>query len=440
MEPVPQDVEMEAGLLATLAADGNEHVASLELPKLVPEDFMHPAHRAVFLALREMHAERMENGHYSIKAVMERQGTIGRIGGVTGILDLLAKPEIRRPSIYVEKLQAKRRRRDLMKLGDRLKRDAMDENLQPEEVISETMGIMREIQDSGRLVTSTTARNILHRMAHFEPLRSGSNITMGHWGIATLDRLCPIPAGEFTAIRARPGVGKSTLMAQVACESAKKGQHVLIVTMEVPREDLEARVASHIIGFNLTKLRAGDYGADEVNAMGREEKALDRIHYIDPKPGTPWAVIEAMARYEINRHDIGLILLDQFDKIGRPPVGKGSSEAYAFGAVSISIMAMVKETRIGFCLLAQLKADAEGKMPGLNDGADSDRPAKDAGLVVDLWRQGYVTKARIQKNRNGPGEGVIVTIDFDGAHQRLNEKERETEPSSYQRAPNRPLV
>jgi hypothetical protein len=112
-------------------------------------------------------------------------------------------------------------------------------------------------------------------------------------------------------------------------------------------------------------------------------------------------------------------------------VGKGSSEAYAFASVSQGIMALAKDARIGFVLLCQLKADAEGREPDLASHADSDRPGKDGALVVHLWKKetddGVKIKAKIQKHRNGPGTGRVIELDFDGAHQRITEIQRGTD-------------
>lgn len=426
-EGIPEDVAAEECLLATLAEPGNEKMALMELAKLSVEDFIHPSHRAVFLALKENIGAGVENHLMLIKNKLAEQGKLSLVGGLPWLMALLAKEKIQRPSVVVAVLHEKRRRRQLMRLGQALI-DKSSSGEPPEETITQAQGDLKTISETGRSLQSVSAMEILHKMASMECLRSGTKDRAGWWGIPALDDLIPIPAGEFTVVGARPGVGKTTFLCQIACASAERGLNVLILTMEIPKEDLEARLGAHLAYTGMKGLKDGTYGPDQVNAVGRHGSALERLRYMDPSAGTTWASLEAMIRYEVDRHRIDLVLLDQLDKIGRPPVAKGSNEAYSFGAVVQGIMATTKEMKIGLVLLCQLKADAQGKEPDLSSHADSDRPGKDGGLVVHLWRTADHTKAIVQKHRNGPGEGRVFTLDFDGAHQRITESDRATDP------------
>lgn len=428
MREAPHDFESEKIVLTTLMQPGNEGRAATVLAKLTEDDFMHDPYKLAFRALKFNIQAGVESSVDTMRVRMEQEGTLSRCGGYGWLTELAFGMEVGNPETFADVLIAKRRRRQLMKLGNEIADKAASEEVTPEEIIHIAQSDIRSISEAGRTIRSSSAMDILQKMASFDPLRSGANLVTGYWGIRTLDDLAPIPSGEYTVIGARPGVGKSTLMAQVACQTAVKGVTVLIVTMEVPREDLEARVAAHLTRVPLGRLRAGTYSPEDVAKLGKHGDALSRIRYIDPSAGTPWNELEAMIRYEIQKNNVGLVLLDQFDKVGRPPIAKGSSEAYAFGAVSQGIMAMTKECRIGFVLLCQLKADAEGKEPNLSSHADSDRPGKDGGCVVHMWRSGDQTKVKILKNRNGAGVDRVITLNFDGATQTLTEAERSTPP------------
>ncbi len=428
---IPEDIAAEECLLATLAEPGNEKTALMELAKLSVEDFIHPSHRAVFLALKENIGAGVENHLMLIKNKLAEQGQLTLVGGLTWLMTLLGKEGVRKPSVLISVLHEKRRRRQLMRLGQALI-DKASSGEPPEEIITQSQGDLKTISETGRSLQSVSAMEILHKMASMECLRSGTKDRAGWWGIPALDDLIPIPAGEFTVVGARPGVGKTTFLCQVACTSAERGLNVLIITMEIPKEDLEARLGAHLAYVGMKSLKDGTYSADQVNAVGRHGSTLERLRYMDPSAGTTWASLEAMIRYEVDRHKIDLVLLDQLDKIGRPPVAKGSNEAYSFGAVVQGVMATTKELKIGLVLLCQLKADAQGKEPDLSSHADSDRPGKDGGLVVHLWRTADHTKAIIQKNRNGPGEGRVFTLDFNGAYQRITEADRTTDPAPPQ--------
>jgi len=191
---------------------------------------------------------------------------------------------------------------------------------------------------------------------------------------------------------------------------------------------MRARIASYLGQIPVASLKRGDYTSAQVSRVGSAGGVLEAGRLQCPTAGTPWPKLEALIRHEVDRFGIQLVLLDQFDKIGRPQVGRGSSEAYAFGAVSNGIMGLAQELGIGFVLLCQLKGDAEGREPNLADHADSDRPGKDAAVVVHLWRdKEQRLKAKLLKNRDGSSVGRRWQLDFQGHAQRFTEIE-ETSP------------
>lgn len=424
---VPQDVDAERSLLATLCAPGNEHMASMWLPTMCPEDFMHPAHRAVLEALRLVLQQRQEVSSLTLKDALETQGRLGAVGGYTGLTQILLGEEVTRPEGLIEVLSKHRKRRELIRLSGRLSGLGQDTAEDPDEAIHEAQTELHRIGRDGRRSEGESWSEVLTAMASLEPFRRGEE-RGGWWGLPTLDGIAPIPSGEFAVLGARPGIGKTAMLTQVAVASASHGLRTLVVTLELPKESMRARLASHLSGVSVQALKRGAYAAEHVRAVGSHADTLALGRIQDPSAGTPWPRIEAMIRHEVDRYGIQLVLLDQFDKIGRPAVGKGSSEAYAFGAVSQGIMALTKELGIGFVLLCQLKGDAEGREPTLSDHADSDRPGKDGAVVLHLWRdRNGDTKAKLQKNRDGAYVGKRFDLDFHGHCQRFVEIEHTTD-------------
>lgn len=435
MKQIPEDLDSERSLLATLCAPGAEHAASLCVPALCGDDFMHPNHRAIFEALREILEGHEEVNPLTLRDALVRSGRLDAVGGYSSLMEILNGEEVGKPMALVGILIAHRRRREILRLAGQMYRSCEDATVDPDEVIGTTQEELHRIGREGRRDEGEGWDEILHNMASFEPFRRKGPERMGWWGIPTLDQVAPIPGGEFVTVGARPGVGKTALASQIAVESARKGIAVLVVSLELPRESMRARLASYMGSISMNQLKRGDYTSAAVTMIGQQADTLAKGRIQAPLQGTPWPKLEAMIRYEVDRHGIQLVILDQFDKIGRPGVGRGSTEAYAFGAVSTGIMALCKDLNIGFVLLCQLKGDAEGREPTLADHADSDRPGKDASVVVHLWRtKDNDLKARIQKNRDGSFVGKRLDLDFKGEHQRFHEIEMDTEaPARIQR-------
>lgn len=426
-ENLPEDIEAERSLLATLWQPGAEFALATLLPRLRPADFVHPSHRTLFVALASLVARRAEVNPIVLAAELEAKGDLERLGGRPGMYEILGAMEVGNPAALVEILTAHRRRRELMVLGERITGQGADRLQDPDEVVHDAQAELARIARDGAPDGGESWMEILHQMAAFEPFRQGGSERGGWWGIPTLDQVAPIPTGEFVTVGARPGVGKTALFTQIAIESARRGIRPLAISLELPKPALKARLASHLSGIPMGNLKRGDYQSTAVTAVGEQAACLELGRLQAPVAGTPWPKIEAMIRAEIDRHGVQLVLLDQFDKIGRPEVKRGSSEAYAFGAVSTGIMGLVQELGIGFVLICQLKGDAEGREPTLADHADSDRPGKDAAVVWHMWRnKDGDLRGKLQKNRDGSHVGMRLHLDLQGHCQRILEVEEQT--------------
>ena len=436
MKPVPEDIDAERALLTTLCAQGADLALASLLPRLQAADFMHPAHRAVFAAIQAVSkTRRQEVNSLTLGAEMESAGTIAQAGGRAGLIDILSGDEVGKPAVLVDILAGHRRRRELIRLGEVIRRNGEDLLADPDEAIHEAQAELARIARDGTPDDGESWMEILHQMAAFEPFRQGSSERGGFWGIPTLDQVAPIPVAEYTVVGARPGVGKTLVLTQIALASSRAGMRPLIVSLELSKASMRARIASHLTGVSISDLKRGDYHERAVHDMGQQAGFLELGRIQAPVARTPWPKLEAMIRREVDRYGCNLVLLDQFDKVGRPEIKRGSSEAYAFGEVSTSILGLTQELAIGFVLACQLKGDAEGREPTLADHADSDRPGKDGAVVVHFWRnRDGDLRGKIQKNRDGAHVGHRLDLQLQGHCQRIVEVERDTRPDQRAQA------
>lgn len=435
LRPIPEDPETEKSLLATICAQGSEHIAALCLPHLCPDDFLTPAHRLIFEAAAPIIREGREVALVVLSDAMSNLGTLSRAGGISSLTDVLEAQEVGNPLALVDILNRYRHRRELLRLAFSLNTMAHDALGDPAEAIHSAQSELARISRDGQKDPGESWVETLNIMSSFEKFSRPGLDRGGYWGIPSLDRFCPIPAGEYVTIGARPGTGKTALLTQVAIESAKKGIKTLVISLELILESMRARLVSYIAKVPVSNLKRGEYQAEHVAMVGNSGGILSAGRLQCPSAGTPWNKLESLIRHEVDRYGIQLVLLDQFDKIGRSQVVRGSSEAYAFGAVSTGIMALTQELGIGFVLLCQLKGDAEGREPNLSDHADSDRPGKDAAVVIHLWKnKDGKLKCKLQKNRDGAGVGRKWNLDLDGSSQKFTEVEDLPTVADYPRS------
>ena len=110
-ERLPEDTDAERSLLATLCAPGAEPMAADIAFALEVEDFVHPAHRAVFKALRALLEARLEVNALTLKDVLDQEGALNAVGGYPGLVELLSAEEVGRPQALADLLRRKHRQR-----------------------------------------------------------------------------------------------------------------------------------------------------------------------------------------------------------------------------------------------------------------------------------------------------------------------------------------
>lgn len=431
-ERLPEDIDAERSLLATICAPGAGPVALRCVKRIDDALFVHPAHKAVFRALAALVGDGTDINSLTIKSEMTRQGTLNKVGGFPGLVELLAGEDVERPDVLVDILQEKQRRRKLVHIAAQLVRQAVDESGDSSMgLITSAMSDLGMVSRGGRRDEVSPWTDILEMVQAGEAFRDGDGACGGYWGIPELDEEAPIPAGQVTFIGARPGIGKTALGTQICVASAVQGRIPLFMQLELPEKTTKARVASYFTRTSVRKFKEGAYHQADIEAIRRQVEVLRRGGIISPRQGTQWPQLEATILEDMDRRGTNLVVLDYFQIIGRPAVSKGSNEAYAFAKVSDQIMGFAKEHQdLGFVLLGQLKVDAANGEPKDGAVADSDKPARDAAVTMMLWRDAHkAVQSVLHKNRDGV-LGWRKELDFEGWSQHFSLHTQETPPSS----------
>lgn len=425
---LPEDHQAERSLLACLAAPGAGFEVREILAQVQEADFVAPAHRYLLAGIRALTKADTEVHLLTLRDELRRAGKLDLVGGVDGLVDILQASELGRPKALLGILQRHRRRRELLRLGAQIQSQAEAEETNPEDILDQASQGIHRIAVDGEINESRSWLRILEQVA------SGDSFGPKHrnvirFGIPTLDDQIVTPPGGTILVGARPGIGKTAFLTQAGAETARAGERVLLVQLELPAYAQEARLAGYLTRTRGMSFREGGYHPkDACFALSQEGDALGRGWIVSPNQGTPWPKIEAEIRRHKDRHGITVAMIDYFSLIGRPSVGRGSSEAYAYASVSEGITALAKELQIGILLLAQLTKDADGGKPNLRDFADSDRPSRDCWASLLLWRdKEQRLKAWLSKNRDG-AIGWERELNLDGATNRFREVINETSP------------
>src|SRR5690554_4825230 len=226
-----------------------------------------------------------------------------------------------------------------------------------------------------------------------------------HTGLRKLDKaLHGFQGGCLYILAARPGMGKTAFMLNIARKTAKRGNSVAVFSLEMTKEALMDRMAIAESGVNSSELKAGRLVPDEVYSFGTalEDSSNLPIH-VNDTASMSVQQIKAQAKKLKRKGDLDLILIDYLQLIDMGSF-RGGTRNDEVAACSRAIKVMAKDLDVPVVLLCRLSRKVEergDKMPMLSDLRDSGAIEQEADSVLFIHRESYYSDSA---NRN---EGII---------------------------------
>lgn len=230
--------------------------------------------------------------------------------------------------------------------------------------------------------------------------RKANPLAIHKTGIGRLDQTLRggLRDGQSIVIGGRPGAGKSVLMVQIAANAAKNGSGVLIVSLEMMKEELIDRLSRTIDFERLNSLPL--YFIDSTSDLG---------------------TIQSLIRVACRRYKIGLIVIDYL-QLMEVPSGKYDSRERQIATISRRLKRMALDLQKPVIVGSQLNRESTKKgKPTLADLRESGSIEQDADIVLLLSAgdDGPETLLQVAKQRGG-GTGEIE-LQLDGPRFVFNE-------------------
>lgn len=253
---------------------------------------------------------------------------------------------------------------------------------------------------------------------HLNFLKSKGSEQEHKTGIKLLDYvLGGICSKSVTVISGRSGMGKTDIAVFLAVSLANKGAKVLYLTMEMPRTQLMARIASRITKINSTKLRDRSLSESEFNLVAKAEYEIAGIPLIADEEQN--LSVESISQ-KIKQYKPHIVVIDHLGLMNQE--GKRNPwEAVAENSKKIKQLAM--KENIAVIELVQQTREVDGrknKGAFLSDLKGSDCIGNDADTVMFIRADkddnaGFISGEQyipaflqIAKNRHG----AVGTIPF----------------------------
>lgn len=266
-------------------------------------------------------------------------------------------------------------------------------------------------------------RHIILEVAEFvdsqhEKYQAGtiSEVTGVPSGFIDLDRKTTgFQGGELIIIAARPGMGKTSLVLNIAEYAAlKTGKTGLIFSMEMTYRQLALRILAGGSGINVQRLISGRVYESEWPRVSKAISDAQAISLLINEAATLTIMeLRALARRAHREYGgLSAIYIDYIQLMDTED--RQANRAAQISVISRGLKSLAKELDVPVIALSQLNRELEkrpNKRPVLSDLRDSGSIEQDADLVLFIYREEMyrpdtedkgMAEIIIGKQRNGP--------------------------------------
>ncbi|MDX5475898.1 MAG: replicative DNA helicase [Bacillaceae bacterium] len=387
---------------------------------LMPEHFQHFQNKELFIAMREL--ERNEKAINAI-TITEQIGksNLIRIGGTAHLSQLKnSVPSVHAFKHYEDMVIDAWKKKNVFEIVKPLTQN-------PDFKTTEIQKVIKQLNDIDKTGTKEKFNLKQHLVNMYElPLKF---VPKGYSGIPSgFEDLDDMTDGfqdeDSIIIGARPSVGKTAFILNIAANAGFKGAIPVIFSLEMSAESLIKRMLCLLGGIKGIKARNPYHYFDDedkknwVTAIG----ILERINLqIFDKPGQRVNEMRASIR-EVQKENPGkklLVMIDYLTLIKAEDSHNGNSHLQV-SEISSDLKAMAKEFKCPVVTLAQLSRGVEqraNKRPLMSDLRESGSIEQDADIIMFLYREDYqnseksrsdILEVNIAKQRNGPTGKVDV--------------------------------
>ena len=424
----PHNLEAEKSVLGAVLLD-ERHLYSLLIEEhLRPEHFYREQHGEVFAAMIELHQSDQKIDHLTVAETLRQRGKLAEVGGAAAIDELTGwVPAAGHARDYGRIVRDNARLRALLTTSYEIQASVTGRDAPARELLERAERAVLEVAQDERQKTFRSVAEILHEETDklHQLSIAKTSLTGTPSGFKDIDDLTGgFQPGNLIVIAARPSMGKSALVANIAENASLKDHAVALFSLEMSESELAQRfVASqaHIRGEELRRGRVAESKWQKILAACQTLAGAPL--WIDDSSDT--SVLDVRAKARRLHHQVegglGLIIIDYLQLMRHE--GRIENRVEQVGQISRGLKGLARELNVPVIALSQLSRAVEQrggeKKPILSDLRESGAIEQDADLVMFIYREEYYDKESerpgeadiiVAKHRNGPVGEIVLTF------------------------------
>jgi replicative DNA helicase len=433
------NIEMEKKVLGHLIFD--KKTFYLYFHRLSLSTFYSPTNQAIFQAMAKVqeteHPSAMVLMHHLDKSTGPKNGWDFYLMSLeSGLSDYNLDGQI----AILKELEAKRKIEQFA-----IKLNQQDFTDSSADIFERIESDLRELRN-GRIKNSERASEIV--ADYIKDLESPNPIGI-MTNIHAFNKITAgLKPGELIIYAARPGMGKTAKMVADCVHACLAGKKVRIVSAEMTRKELMARIIVLLTNIPFPRIKTRDLQQDDWVKINKAVGIVEKWHLtIDESTRLSDIISNAKSAYHEEPYD--LLAVDYIQRIS----GNKERREQEVNEIAMSFKNLAKEFGIPVIALAQLNRQNESrgdKRPLLADLRESGAIEQEADMVMFLHRPEYyhITELEDGTPSAGMGELVIakyrsgetgtIVVRWDGMRMKyydLNQEPVKIEPAGMESAP-----
>lgn len=413
-----QSIQAEEALLAHVLYNPKDYAVLSDIVR--PENFLLTTHSWVWRAMADLTERGMGIDVITVGDELDRDGHLSEFrkygfSGRAALSTLKDQPVSGNGREYAVTVQDYAAKRNLLQFSGQVATWANNGRKASDILADIEAKVGQFVLHSGKVDTHTVNTVEAGAMALrlMELAESGDRAM--ETGLIDLDKLLYPQKTELITFAARPGKGKSSLLATVTLNAARRGKRIKYFSLEMGRGQIAQRMISQLSGISAFDIMRGRVcGADREAVL----QAADDLGRLPISICDLPAIRIGQIRNEARRSQFDVLVLD-YVQLARSE-NRNDRRDLDIGEVTAGLKALAIELDIVILMAAQMSRNVEGradKRPTLADLRESGSIENDSDSVVFIYDKSdfsvspAVVDLLIEKHRNGPTGDATVMFD-----------------------------
>jgi replicative DNA helicase len=425
----PHNLEAEKSVLGAVLLDERHLHSLLVEEQLRPEHFYREQNGAVFAAMLELYEGDNKIDHLTVSEKLRQHGKLDDIGGPAAIDELSGwVPAAGHAREYGRIVHDNFKLRALLTASYEIQASVLSREAPARELVEQAERSVLEVATDDRQKKIRSIGDILHEETDKLHRLSVAKtpLTGTPSGFKDIDeKTGGFQPGNLVVLAARPSMGKSALVVNIAENAALAGHGVALFSLEMSESELAQRFVASQASIKGEDLRRGKVPDSR---WPKILEACERLSaapmFVDDSSDTGLLEIRAKCRRLHAQIDGGLkLIIIDYLQLMRPE-GRVESRVEQVSQMSRGLKGLARELGVPVIALSQLSRAVEqrardDKKPILSDLRESGAIEQDADLVMFIYRDEYYNDESerpgeadiiIAKHRNGPIGEVRLTF------------------------------